>query len=217
MSPSSRDAGDARSLEDWDTWIDRAIREAQRRGDFDNLAGAGKPLAVEDNPFAGELGTAFGILKNAGMAPLWIELDKEVRAAEAALNELRHRTARRFHEDAAPIGTEYASTEPTMPQRNADDGRPSPKRRWPFGTGRANARPRRNTDRSDVPNLEVERERSRREYLDRAAKLDAKIAEYNALLPEALRWRQRPRLTVEQAARAFDVAWPPVSSDPRRA
>ena len=28
----------------WETWIDRQVREAQERGDFDGLAGAGKPL-----------------------------------------------------------------------------------------------------------------------------------------------------------------------------
>ncbi len=85
MSANGRNASDARSLEDWDTWIDRAIREAQRRGDFDNLPGAGKPLAVEENPFAGELSTAFGILKNAGMAPPWIELQKEINKEQARL------------------------------------------------------------------------------------------------------------------------------------
>jgi hypothetical protein len=34
-----------------ETWVDRQIREAQERGDFDNLSGAGKPLANLDRPF----------------------------------------------------------------------------------------------------------------------------------------------------------------------
>ncbi|HZN14011.1 MAG TPA: DUF1992 domain-containing protein [Acidimicrobiales bacterium] len=29
----------------WETWIDRQIREAKERGEFDNLAGLGKPIA----------------------------------------------------------------------------------------------------------------------------------------------------------------------------
>ena len=37
-----------------ETWIDRQIREAQERGDFDNLAGAGKPLPNLDRPFTAE-------------------------------------------------------------------------------------------------------------------------------------------------------------------
>jgi hypothetical protein len=37
-----------------ETWIDRQIREAQERGDFDGLAGAGKPLPNLDRPFTAE-------------------------------------------------------------------------------------------------------------------------------------------------------------------
>lgn len=33
-----------------ETWVDQAIRQAQRRGDFDNLPGAGKPLTSLDRP-----------------------------------------------------------------------------------------------------------------------------------------------------------------------
>jgi hypothetical protein len=29
----------------WETWIDRQIREAKERGEFDNLPGSGKPIA----------------------------------------------------------------------------------------------------------------------------------------------------------------------------
>lgn len=34
----------------WETWNDRQIREAQERGDFDNLPGKGKPIADLDRP-----------------------------------------------------------------------------------------------------------------------------------------------------------------------
>ena len=33
-----------------ETWVDRQIREAQERGEFDNLPGAGKPLADLGDP-----------------------------------------------------------------------------------------------------------------------------------------------------------------------
>ena len=33
-----------------ETWVDQAIQQAQRRGDFDNLRGAGKPLRSLDRP-----------------------------------------------------------------------------------------------------------------------------------------------------------------------
>jgi len=34
----------------WDTWIDKQIREAEARGEFDNLPGKGKPLPDIDRP-----------------------------------------------------------------------------------------------------------------------------------------------------------------------
>lgn len=34
-----------------ESWVDRQIREAQERGDFDGLRGAGKPLAFLDQPY----------------------------------------------------------------------------------------------------------------------------------------------------------------------
>jgi hypothetical protein len=37
-----------------ETWIDRQIREAAERGEFDNLSGAGKPLPNLDQPFSAE-------------------------------------------------------------------------------------------------------------------------------------------------------------------
>jgi hypothetical protein len=37
-------------VERWESPVDRAIREAQERGEFDNLPGAGKPLRGLGNP-----------------------------------------------------------------------------------------------------------------------------------------------------------------------
>jgi len=34
----------------WESWIDRQIREAQERGEFDNLPGSGKPIPGIDRP-----------------------------------------------------------------------------------------------------------------------------------------------------------------------
>ena len=34
----------------YESWIDRQIREAQERGAFDNLPGAGRPLHLDDDP-----------------------------------------------------------------------------------------------------------------------------------------------------------------------
>ncbi len=64
---------------DWETLIDRQIREAIGEGRFDNLPHQGEPLPNDENPYAGEWGLAFHMLKNYGVAPPWIEADKEAR------------------------------------------------------------------------------------------------------------------------------------------
>jgi len=50
---------------------------------FDNLAGKGKPLPKQENPFVemSEDALANKVLKNAGAAPQWIEQNKEIRQA----------------------------------------------------------------------------------------------------------------------------------------
>jgi DnaJ-like protein len=35
----------------WETWIDRQIRDATERGEFEDLPGAGRPLPALDRPF----------------------------------------------------------------------------------------------------------------------------------------------------------------------
>jgi hypothetical protein len=64
---------------DWETLIERQIREAMEEGHFDNLPHQGEPLPNDDNPLAGDLGIAFHVLRNAGVAPPWIEANKEIR------------------------------------------------------------------------------------------------------------------------------------------
>jgi DnaJ family protein C protein 28 len=64
----------------WESWIEQQIREARERGDFDNLPGSGKPLDLTPNPYAQEQELAFKVLKDAGYAPEWIELDKAIRS-----------------------------------------------------------------------------------------------------------------------------------------
>lgn len=60
--------------------VERLIQEAMEEGKFDNLPGKGKPLEFGDNPYT-EPGQdwAYGLLKRNGLAPAWIELDKEIR------------------------------------------------------------------------------------------------------------------------------------------
>jgi DnaJ family protein C protein 28 len=68
-----------KSSRDWESWIDQQVREAQERGAFDDLPGKGRPLDLMSNPYAQEQEMAYKILKDAGYAPEWIELDKAIR------------------------------------------------------------------------------------------------------------------------------------------
>lgn len=70
---------DQRRRGDWENWVDQQIREAQERGEFDNLPGTGKPIDLTPNPHAQGQELSFKILKDAGFAPEWIELDKAIR------------------------------------------------------------------------------------------------------------------------------------------
>jgi len=76
-------------------YVEEQIQQAQERGEFDNLPGAGKPLDLDSNQFAGDKALAYSMLKQSGFAPPEIELAKEIRSeseqAEAKLANLHHR------------------------------------------------------------------------------------------------------------------------------
>ena len=73
--------------------IERQIRQAIEAGKFENLPLQGKPLPNDENPYAGEWGLAFRVLRNAGFAPPWIEADKDVRTLLARRDAILARAA----------------------------------------------------------------------------------------------------------------------------
>jgi DnaJ family protein C protein 28 len=77
----------------WESLVDRQIREAMEDGRFDELPFRGEPLPADDDAFAGEWAMAFRMLKNAGIAPPWIEADKEVRGLLARRDALLARAS----------------------------------------------------------------------------------------------------------------------------
>jgi hypothetical protein len=78
----------------WESIVERQIREAMEEGRFDELPYHGQPLPVDDDSAAGEQALGFRVLRNAGVAPPWIEADKEVRALLADRDVLLVRAAR---------------------------------------------------------------------------------------------------------------------------
>ena len=76
-------------LPGFDKIVEERIRAAQRKGQFKNLTGSGKPLVLEDDRhIAEELRLAYKILKNADCLPPEVELKKEIERTEQLLSAL---------------------------------------------------------------------------------------------------------------------------------
>ena len=86
--------GAERTAPSWESLTERLIREAQEEGRFDGLSGHGKRLHLDDDAYAGDMALANLVLRNAGVAPPWIEADKDVRAARAHIDALLMRARR---------------------------------------------------------------------------------------------------------------------------
>ena len=61
-----------------DQWAERHIIDAQRKGEFEDLRGAGQPLVLDDDSHVpDELRAGYRLLKNAGCLPPELEQRKE--------------------------------------------------------------------------------------------------------------------------------------------
>ena len=78
MSPIRR-GGDGKPQfgSDWESLIERQIREAMEAGEFDELPHRGARIPIDDD--GSETALAHHILRQAGFAPGWIATDSEIR------------------------------------------------------------------------------------------------------------------------------------------
>ncbi|WP_336667090.1 DUF1992 domain-containing protein [Enterobacter mori] len=80
-----------------DQWVERHISDAQRKGEFDNLPGSGKPLVLEDDShIAPELRAGYRLLKNAGCLPPELEQRREAVELADLLKSVRKDDPRYF-------------------------------------------------------------------------------------------------------------------------
>lgn len=93
-----------RPMKVWESAVERKIREAQERGDFDNLPGRGRPLQGE--PWEGEWGMAHHLLKQAGMTLPWIALGQDIEAQQRRLREFLEKTRASLQEPRGRPGLE---------------------------------------------------------------------------------------------------------------
>jgi hypothetical protein len=85
------------SLRAFESVIDQQVRQAEAEGLMRNLEGEGKPLALDDDKdVPEELRVGFRMLKQAGYAPPWIELQKQIRDDLAVLEQWVARTNARW-------------------------------------------------------------------------------------------------------------------------
>ncbi len=70
--------------------IEKRIKDAQKKGDFDDLPGSGEPIKIEDDSHVPEdLRLAYKILKNANCVPPEIQLRKDIRRMEDMLEGIK--------------------------------------------------------------------------------------------------------------------------------
>jgi len=66
--------------------VEERIKAAQRRGDFNHLPGAGRPLDLDDDRMVpDDLRLAYKMLKNADCLPPEVEMAREIRQTETLL------------------------------------------------------------------------------------------------------------------------------------
>jgi hypothetical protein len=77
--------------------IDEIIRDAQRKGEFSNLPGQGKPLKLDDDANTpSHMRMAYKILKENDLAPDWIEQGRALDRSRALLLETLQSAAREY-------------------------------------------------------------------------------------------------------------------------
>ena len=81
--------GPIHSMFDYLKIVERKIKEAQEKGEFDDLPGQGEPLEMTDDRHVPEdLRLAYKILKNADCLPPELEETKEIRQMEDMLESI---------------------------------------------------------------------------------------------------------------------------------
>ena len=194
-----------REIEDWDEYVLEQIEEGIARGEFEDLPDKGQPIRIWRTELNPEYDLAFSRLKNAGVMPLWMELDAEVarhsremeifldRSRGYLLAQVRELRERQRHGDEDPaLGLAWWQVWRRL------------KAWWRLDLSDEEAAP----ELLSIGDLIVQRDRMRNQFLDRAAALDKRIAEYHIALPRELSHLQRLRWLPERAARVFDEAVP---------
>ncbi|HZE70673.1 MAG TPA: DnaJ family domain-containing protein [Pyrinomonadaceae bacterium] len=84
--------------------VEKKIREAMEKGEFDNLPGKGEPIDLSENPFEDpEMRTVHRLLRNAGFAPAFIEERKSIETELARWRQILSR-AQKLYGNESRVG-----------------------------------------------------------------------------------------------------------------
>lgn len=194
MSPI-RKVDDFRSVEikSWDDYVQEEIAGMEARGEFDNLPQQGKPIKIWRTDVNPEYDLAFSRLKNAGVMPMWMELDKEIGERSQAL------WARLDAVEAEVRALVELLASPPSPPDERPESFLQRVLRW-FRTDFADDAPPPPT----MTSIMARRERERTAFLQQAAELDKRIVTYHDSLPKGAEHLQRLRWLPNRAATVFD-------------
>jgi len=110
VSPIHRDgSGEKTAAPTWESLTDRLIREAQERGEWETGDWAGRRLPAQDGAYESELAAGHAILRNAGVAPSWIETDREARRLLTERDRLLDVAGRGSAAGAASLRARFAA------------------------------------------------------------------------------------------------------------
>jgi hypothetical protein len=181
-----------------DNWFERAMAKAREDGAFDDLPNTGKPLKLDQNAAPSEWDLAFSMLKNAGAAPVWMEMEQDADALGVKMEALAGRTREFLISQAEAL--RRSTPQPEEKARKSLWNRI-------FGQASSGTGHQRRFERDD---LERERDRARREYFELAGEQDALIVKYHQALPSGLWHLQRYRKSHDERQADFDAAVPRV-------
>ena len=194
MSPI-RKTDDFRSvqIDSWEEYVQEEIEKLEAEGDLEDLPDRGKPIKIWQTDVNPEYDLAFSRLKNAGVMPLWMELDTEIGKRTEELWARLDVVESRIHGMIAQIKS------PPEPEPVPDMSVWQRFRSW--------FREDFSDTRAELPTLGsimALRDQERSRFLEMAAELDKKISTYHESLPKGGENLQRLLWLPERASRIFD-------------
>lgn len=194
MSPIRKsDDYRATEIDSWDDYIEEEIVGMQARGEFENLPDQGKPIKIWTTDVNPEMDLAFSRLKNAGVMPLWMELDRDIGRLTEELWARLDRVEQLVRHQVAQLQT------PASPEIVQQENWWQRFWSW-FRIDNSVDAPAPPT----VTSIKATVARERTKFLELAAELDKKISTFNDSLPRGGEHLQRLRWIPSRAAREFD-------------